>query len=440
MRILHYFLGFPPFRSGGLVTYACSLMESQVEDGNKVYTVWPGKIELFRNSVRFQQRENINGIINFEMINPLPVSLDEGINNFQSFTKSANPDRFRDFFYKIKPDVIHIHTLMGLYKEFVEVANDLHIKTVFTTHDYFGLCPKITLYKNGDVCKNDHNCKDCTWCNRNALSLKKITLLQSSLYRRFKNTNLIKSLRKQHRNHFFEEEKMELQPTSNGDDYKRLREFYIYILELVDCIHFNSTLSESVYRKYIRPKQSVVLNISHKDIIDCRNVSLWKPSNTLRITFLASLKPYKGFYLLQEVLDELWLEGNHSFICNVYFPIVDTREYIKVHNDFDYSQLKDIMDHTDVLVAPSIWYETFGFTVLEALSFGVPVIVSNRMGSKDIVKDCGIIVDANNKESLKDAICSLNKNRLIELREKIKNDIDIMSWRQFVTENYKLYQ
>ena len=34
---------------------------------------------------------------------------------------------------------------------------------------------------------------------------------------------------------------------------------------------------------------------------------------------------------------------------------------------------KQHRDETDIMVAPSIWYETFGFTVLEALSYGVPV-------------------------------------------------------------------
>lgn len=40
----------------------------------------------------------------------------------------------------------------------------------------------------------------------------------------------------------------------------------------------------------------------------------------------------------------------------------------------------------DVLVVPSIWKETFGFVVLEALSYGVPVIVSDNVGAKDVVR------------------------------------------------------
>ena len=42
MKILHYFLGFPPYRSGGLTKFAYDLMNAQVSDGNEVAALWPG--------------------------------------------------------------------------------------------------------------------------------------------------------------------------------------------------------------------------------------------------------------------------------------------------------------------------------------------------------------------------------------------------------------
>lgn len=39
----------------------------------------------------------------------------------------------------------------------------------------------------------------------------------------------------------------------------------------------------------------------------------------------------------------------------------------------------------DVLIVPSIWKETFSLITLEALSYGVPVIVSDNVGAKDLV-------------------------------------------------------
>ena len=39
----------------------------------------------------------------------------------------------------------------------------------------------------------------------------------------------------------------------------------------------------------------------------------------------------------------------------------------------------------DVLVVPSVWHETFGFIVLEALLQGTPCLVSDTVGAKDLV-------------------------------------------------------
>ena len=45
-------------------------------------------------------------------------------------------------------------------------------------------------------------------------------------------------------------------------------------------------------------------------------------------------------------------------------------------------------------------------TVLEAVSCGVPVIVSDHVGAKDIIGGGGIVVKAGSCEELKDASCA----------------------------------
>ena len=37
----------------------------------------------------------------------------------------------------------------------------------------------------------------------------------------------------------------------------------------------------------------------------------------------------------------------------------------------------------DLLIVPSIWKETFSLITLEALSYGIPVLISNNVGAKD---------------------------------------------------------
>ena len=101
--------------------------------------------------------------------------------------------------------------------------------------------------------------------------------------------------------------------------------------------------------------------------------------------------------------------------------------YIKIHDRYTYTELGEIFDHTDVLVAPSIWYETFGFTVLEALSYGVPVVISGNVGAKDIlVQGAGIVIENIDVHSLYSVLQEITPAKLSAMNETIVNRQKIM--------------
>ncbi|MBQ9661768.1 MAG: glycosyltransferase [Oscillospiraceae bacterium] len=448
MRIAHYFLGFPPYRTGGLTKYAYDLMISQREEGNELFAFWPGRISPINRRIYFKETIKPEGIISIEIINSLPVSLDEGIKAVDAYTKGTNKNEILEYLRRINPDVIHIHTLMGLHKEFVDAAKSLNIKTIYTTHDYFGICPKVTLYRNGETCDNDQGCQVCIMCNIKALSLRKIELLQSPLYRNLKNSNTIRALRKRHRQHFFEEDETWSGPKGfqvtqhDAAKYRELRAYYKTILETIDLIHFNSSLTKEVFERYISPNRSTVISITHKNVKDNRQNRSKKWNGKLSITCLAPARPYKGFDVLRSALDELWEEGKRFFELRVYSPVKNPAPYMIINEDgFNQSELQTIFGMSDVLIAPSIWYETFGFTVLEALSYGVPVIVSDHMGSKDIIGSAGIVISAGNVCELKDSIISMYESKCAPYAHCVNdNNIVIKSWDTHVKELTGLYQ
>lgn len=163
MNILHYALGFPPYRSGGLTKLCIDLMEQQVKEGHTVAMLWPGQMGVVNQKVAIKNHENakLNGqsILSFEVINPLPVSLDEGIADIAAFTKNVDAEAYRRLLDNFQPDVIHVHTLMGLHKNFIEVAKDKKIRLVFTAHDFFPICPKVTMFRQGAVCDCVQKCE-----------------------------------------------------------------------------------------------------------------------------------------------------------------------------------------------------------------------------------------------------------------------------------------
>lgn len=425
-------MGFPPYRTGGLTKYAIDLAKSQVGDGHEVLALWPGQIKDYSAQPYIKEGKKVFGIRNLELINPLPVPLDEGIKEFEAFTKSCDVNIYVSFLESEKLDVIHIHTLMGMHREFLEAANQLKIRTVMTSHDYFGFCPKVTLYRYGECCDNDNGCRNCIQCNTNPLSLKKIQLMQSPFYRWAKDTFIVKKLRKKHRSQFFGETILPEMPNVDVEvvakKYRDLRAYYVSMYKSIDFIHFNSTVTEEVYKRFMVPKDSAIVSITHQGIKQHERLKVETEKKV--ILCLAPAKPFKGWNVLKEACDQLWSEGE-KFELRVYSPVQNLEPYMVVEVDgFTYDELEKIMNESDVLVAPSIWYETFGFTVLEALSYGVPVIISDHVGAKDIVGDNGVVVKAGSVDELKQAI--RNMDRQVEIKLK--------SWRQFLNENYWMYE
>lgn len=428
MKILHYSLGFPPYRTGGLTKYCMDLMFSQKKRGHDVALLWPGQMGFICTKLSIRNNRVKDGIQSFEIINPLPVSLDEGITDFKAYTANGEKGVYKKFLEEHKPDAIHIHTLMGLHKEFLIVAKEMDIKTVFTTHDYFGLCPTVTFFHNGHNYIDDFACVSCIKSNQLALSLNKIKLMQSPIYRLIKNTATIKFMRRRHRKKFLDHKEMdaleflaseeEIEYKSNK--YKELRQHYIDMYGLINFFHFNSTISEMVYKKYLQPQYSSIISITHNGISDHRKKKEF--IGKLKITYLSPTKPFKGFDVLKEALDELWREGCRDFELNIFNLTNDVGPYMNVQDGYQYSELEEIFNRTDILIAPSVCYETFGFTVIEALSYGVPVMVSNRAGVSDLISNNinGLIINAN-VAGVKEALITIIEEK--KILEKLNANI-----------------
>lgn len=396
-------------------------MQEQVKEGNQVALLWPGQIEILGRKNRIKRHKSVDGIGNFEVINPTPVSYDEGIVEISAFTVEGDERVYESFLENMKPDVIHVHTMMGLHRSLLTAAKRLGIRIVFTTHDFFPICPKVTMFRDEMVCPDADSCGSCPQCNVTALSLRKIEMLQSPLYRALKDSDAVKKLRKHHRDEYLSGDSMQEGKKSfvSISSYQALRNYYKSMFEIMDFIHYNSSITKSVYDKYFGTHAGKIITITHSDIADHRKEKRF--TSLLKLTYLGNQGGAKGFFYLKKVLDQLY-ETKKDFRLNVFFRFdsdsVELSPYIKCHDRYNYSQLENIMEHTDVVITPSVWYETFGYTVQEALSFGVPVIVSDHVGAKDIIPEGGGTV-YHDAEELSKVIRSLTPERLSRMNKAI---------------------
>lgn len=450
MKILHYALGTPPFRRGGMTQYCLDLMEQQIKSNNTVDLIWPGQIYSLSSKVRIKRHKNYlisNDIFcgSIEIINPIPVPLMDGIRKPKHFLILKDIKYFDDFFDENSYDVLHVHSFMGLCEEMLVSAKNHGIKLIFTSHDYFPLCPRCTLFNNGSYCRSEA-CEKCVVCNKNGLSLIKIFMLQSNLYKIIKESIIIKKLRNSHNNNMYIVSDESSDSDSVNPDsikqYKIMKKRNCEMLDLFDLIIFNSSGTKLVYQSqgYIS-KKSIVFPVNNKAICDNKIIRSYS-NNKVRFGFMAPLTTHKGYNFIRDASQKLWDEGYKNFEVH-YFCDSEKKPYNISHPPYKYEDLNLVMNMFDVAITPSASPETFGFTVLEAQSYGVPTIVSSLVGSKDLIVNGknGMICEPTSL-SLYDKMKKIldNPNILINMNEYIYENIEIMNMEQHSKKIMGLYE
>lgn len=167
MKVLHYILGFPPHRSGGLTKYAIDLITSEKSMGHDVYAIWPGNFYYAESHVSTIEKDKQHDRA-FIITNALPVPLMYGVSDFRDFMSERIIKGGDDFFQKLQPDVLHVHTLMGLPVQFLRLAKKHNVRIVYTTHDYFGLCLRVNFVDSSGVLCHRADGDRCPICCANS--------------------------------------------------------------------------------------------------------------------------------------------------------------------------------------------------------------------------------------------------------------------------------
>ncbi|MCA5014094.1 MULTISPECIES: glycosyltransferase [unclassified Enterococcus] len=416
MRILHYGLGFPPNRTGGLVKYLFDLIDEQMVSGEQIIYLFPGKINPFFSKPRIKKnksksKENFEV---YELINSLPLPLFGGIKEPQKFMETVDKRIYTRFFEAIEVDVIHVHTLMGIHKEFFEAANEMQKKVVFTTHDYFGVAPEPNFFLDGLSYHNQNTVENWIKVSKNALSVKKLRIFQLEHY------NLIRSVIK-----YLKTKSINFSKSSTDDqsdliitselerEFSLLKKYYLSMLYKIDFFHFNSQIAREVYLNNISIKRYGVISIT--SVLPKVPSKERNKINPIKIGYIGPYKEFKGFTDFLILLNEL--NDRTEFEFHAYGDDANYNLPSKIINHGRYSktELLKVYENIDILIVPSKWKETFGLIVLEAMSCGTHVVVSNNVGAKDLVE--GQYIYSSIAE-LKEIILNINIDEILVKKPK----------------------
>lgn len=390
MRILHVSQGVPPFRVGGLTRYCVDLMQEQCADGHAVSLLYPGHYSF--GKTRISQGSRFHSISVYEIVNPLPLALVFGVNSPERYMKPCNIDIYEEYLKKQYFDVIHVHCTMGIHREFFQAANRLAIPLVFTTHDYYPLCPRCTMFTDECTLCQTADGEHCQKCNAGkGLSKTMEFLMQSRIYQKMKYSRYVSKLRAFGRRRVSGEKKVAV-VSASAEEYQALLDYNLDILRMMTAIHCNSSLTREVYQKYLPELSYTVIPITHGELPEKRSNCV--KSEHFRIVYLGGPGKAKGYSVLLSAVRRLAAKGMNNWSLELYGGDFDLESVgdsrIQSKGRYGSAEINGILHNASVVVVPSLWNETFGFVVLEALAAGVPVIASDRVGSKDLLLDAPI--------------------------------------------------
>lgn len=424
MRVLHVSLGLSPLRTGGLTRYCTEIMEAQAA-GDEVSLVYPGRFGRGKTQVR---RGSWHDVTTYEVVNPLPVALTYGVTEPDALcAPCGDPDARRRLLDAAQPDVVHVHSFQGVHREFFGDARETGIPCVFTTHDYYPICPRCTLITSwGESCGTGPSPETCAVCNLNSgMTLKRNRVMQSGLYARMEESALVRKVGSAVKRDM-------ISTASEGDAgrpapsagavaaYGRLLEYNRSVIGLMALVFANSSMTMAEYRRFFPDARYELLPITHAGLErDVRPLLAREPGAPLRIGYYEGRKAYKGFDTLLEAVRILDSEG---FLFE-----------LRLYGD-DYGNLPAYAHATNRgRLTPDVvrgtWREHDVVVVLEALCSVVPVICSDVVGAKDLV-DKERVFHVGYAGSLAQAIIDFSKSGdrvvtmsddyLLEMDEQVK--------------------
>ncbi|WAM35904.1 glycosyltransferase family 4 protein [Caldicellulosiruptor acetigenus] len=206
----------------------------------------------------------------------------------------------------------------------------------------------------------------------------------------------------------------------NNPFCKLYRNYIKFLSGFVDavCAPSNFILNFFISKGYFKNAQKRVIpnsidfeQISIKNMVDWRIRNL-KTNKRTRFLYMGRLSYEKGIINLLNAFEKLECSHAELLICgrgpleNEVKKLSSQNPRIKYFGFVQDSEKEAIFSFSDVLVFPSLLYESFGRVIIEAYAHGLPVIATNVGAINEIVNDgkTGLLIEPHNENLLVEAM------------------------------------
>lgn len=275
---------------------------------------------------------------------------------------------------EFKPDILHVHNYKYIFTPSIfQAAKDCGVKTVLTLHNYRLLCP-CALF-----CCNARPCEKC---------------LDGFPFRVLWNS---------------------CDPYDHSF-FQRALQLYFYLgtskkialsENLVDgFIALTPFTKERLVKKGI-PSNKIYVR---PNFIDVTTTEVRDTSIRHGAVYVGRLAPEKGI----DFLLDAWQGIDYPLTVVGTGPLEEylkkkSSAHVKFTGELQHSDMMKLLAESSFLVFPSVCYEGFPLTIVEAFSLKIPVIASDLGPRREVVKDgeTGLLFESLNSNSLKEKVLKL---------------------------------
>ncbi|AGL01030.1 glycosyltransferase family 4 protein [Desulfoscipio gibsoniae] len=212
---------------------------------------------------------------------------------------------------------------------------------------------------------------------------------------------------------------------------------YPLIIRLMKRLNGYIAISNSVKKNYIScgyesSKICVISNFVEKISCSYKNVDVTNLGGYFQILYVGGLSKHKGVDVLILAFSKLVKKNPkcHLIIvgdgpCRKYYEDLirdlSLNDTVSLIGKIEHEKIWKYYQESSIFVHPGMWQEPFGRTILEAMSFGLPCVVSDVGAPPEIVGDAGLKFTKGDFNSLYDCLDKLCCNK--DLRERLKSNI-----------------
>jgi glycosyltransferase involved in cell wall biosynthesis len=386
MNILLATHHFPPKYKAGAEQYAYRIARNMMERGHQVTVVC---IEAIHNG----SREPVHDLAIYDGIPVYRLSLELFKENEPLRLTYDNPYLgawFRKYLTDHRPDVLHVNSGYLLTASVPQAAYQTGIPVVITLHDYWFLCPRVTLIQaNGRLCYEPVEPARCAWC-----------LLETK--RRFREPDILTGGR-------LGDVVVDL---SKHEAFSRLtgltspisaieerREFLKEVMGKADAVVYPSNFMKSKVEDYGFPTHNLYHLPYGLEVTETGRDGNQEMTKRLRFGYLGQLSRHKGVHTIIKAYLEAGFRTEDAELV-IFGDLTREPAYVEqlrllsgdnpainFAGPYKNQEVGKVLSSIDILIAPSEWYENWPTVILEAFAHNVPVIGANMGGIPEMICD-----------------------------------------------------